>query len=100
MNRRIQLNCVILGRNSPYSDDGFLDPPSGPPPRPMNKPPVPAVGPNRESPDPFTIPTKPPGPEVGRVTQSGILPIVKLCLHSFACCLHIEKFNICMEIYM
>lgn len=57
------------GRYSPYSDDGFLDPPSGPPPRPqaVNKPPVLASAPNRESPDPFTSQAKPAGQEVHRI---------------------------------
>nr|XP_022328766.1 synaptojanin-1-like isoform X2 [Crassostrea virginica] len=55
------------GRCSPYSDDGFLEGPSGPPPRPqgVNRPPVPATAPNRESPDPFTSQAKQQGQEPG-----------------------------------
>ncbi|XP_061177920.1 synaptojanin-1-like [Saccostrea echinata] len=55
------------GRYSPYSDDGFLDTPSAPPPRPqqVNRPPIPATGPNRESPEPYTSQPKQPGPEPG-----------------------------------
>lgn len=60
------------GRFSPYSDDGFLDPPSGPPPRPqaLNKPPIPASAPNRESPDPFNSQAKTSGQEVHRISVS------------------------------
>ena len=79
---------VVPGRCSPYSDDGFLEGPSGPPPRPqgVNRPPVPATAPNRESPDPFTSQAKQQGQEVGRIyTAFNKATIPDTCKHNFRC---------------
>ena len=86
LRKRIQCFFVVPGRCSPYSDDGFLEGPSGPPPRPqgVNRPPVPATAPNRESPDPFTSQAKQQGQEVGRIyTALNKATIPDTCKHNF-----------------